>query len=112
MSSNSPKSPDTPARSNLRPELTHAHAEALAAEANAKAAQRRVDLEELRSHLKTPEERVRAWERVHGLALPLDPNHAILDLIAVKTRLTMQQVQAVQRNDAARRVARLERQQS
>jgi hypothetical protein len=82
------------------------HAEMLAVEADAKAARRLVDLEELRSDLKCPEERVRAWERVHGLTLPLDPNHPILDAIAVKTRLTLQQVQAVQRDDAARRGTR------
>jgi hypothetical protein len=78
----------------------------LAAEANARAAKRRVDLEELSSDLKTPEERIRAWERVHGLALPFDPKHPILDVIAVRTRLTTQQVQAVQQSDAARRAAR------
>lgn len=78
----------------------------LAVEADAKAARRVADLEELRSDQKSPEERIRAWERVHGLALPLDPNHPILDAIAIKTRLTLQQVQAVQQEHAARRAAR------
>ena len=88
-------------------ELTRTHAEMLAAEAAARAATRRVELEELRSELSSPEQRVRAWERVHKLALPLDPNHPVLRVIAVKTRLTMQDVQAVQRADAERRAARL-----
>ena len=106
MSTNFLKPPDAPTQPGRRIELTRTHAEMLAAEASARAAKRRVELEELRSELNSPEQRVRAWERVHGLALPLDPNHPILDVIAIKTRLTMQQVQAVQRSDAARRPAR------
>jgi hypothetical protein len=106
MSTNFLKPPDAPPQPGRRIELTRTHAEMLAAEASTRAAKRRVELEELRSELNSPEQRVRAWERVHGLALPLDPNHPILDVIAIKTRLTMQQVQAVQRSDAARRAAR------
>ena len=93
-------------RTSSRSDPIRTHAEMLAVEADAKAARRLIDLEELRSDLKSPEERVRAWERVHGLTLPLDPNHPILDAIAVKTRLTLEQVQAVQKEDAARRAAR------
>jgi hypothetical protein len=93
-------------RGNPRSDPIRTHAEMLAVEADAKAARRLVDLEELRSDLKSPEERIRAWERVHGLTLPLNPNHPILDAIAVKTRLTLEQVQAVQREEAARRAAR------
>lgn len=107
MSSNSLKSQDGVTQSNLRAELIRTHAEMLAAEADAKAAKRRLDLQELRSNLKTPEERVRAWERVYGLTMPLDPDHRILVLIAAKTGLTVQDVLAVQRSEAARRVSRI-----
>jgi len=93
-------------RTSPRSDPIRTHAEMLAVEADAKAARRVADLEELRSDQKSPEERIRAWERVHGLTLPLDPNHPILDAIAVKTRLTLQQVQAVQQDAAARRAAR------
>ena len=78
----------------------------LAAEAEATAAVRRVELEALRSDLNTPEQRIRAWERVHGLSLPRDPNHHILVSIALETRLTLKQVQAVQHDNAVRRMAR------
>jgi hypothetical protein len=101
-----PKSLNRPAAPNLQSDLIRTHVETLAAEADAKAAERRVELEELRSDLKSPEQRVRAWERVHGLTLPLDPNHPIVDVIAIKTRLTLEQVRAVQKDDAARRAAR------
>jgi hypothetical protein len=102
----SPSSQDGAAYLGLQLELTPAYTGILAAKASAAAAKRRLELNELRSDLKSAEQRVRAWERVHGLTLPLDPNHPILDVIAVRTRLTLQQVQAVQRDDVARRVAR------
>lgn len=106
MSSNPPRPRDSAAHPNPQSELIRTHAQMLAAEAEANAAKRRVELEELRSDLKTPEERIRAWERVHGLALPRDPNHRILSAIARETRLTLDHVQAVQRSDAARRMTR------
>jgi hypothetical protein len=106
MSSSPASSEESAARPSVRADLTRTHAEMLAAQASARAAERRADLQELRSALKSPEERVHAWERVHGLTLPRDPNHPILDVVAVKTRLTIEQVQLVQRNDAARRAAR------
>lgn len=90
-------------------ELIRTHSEMLAAEAAANAAKRRSELEELCSDLNTPEQRVRGWERVHGLTLPHDPNHRILLAIALKTRLTLEQVQAVQRLYAERRSARTAR---
>jgi hypothetical protein len=78
------------------------HAEMLAAEAAERAAKRRVELEELRSDLKSPEQRIRAWERVHELRMPLNPNHPILDVIAIDTRLALEQVRAVQKEAAIR----------
>ncbi len=107
MSLNPPKPRGTPAQGSLPSELLRSHSEMLAAEAAARAAKRNVELEELRSELKSPEQRVRAWERVHALRLPLDSNHPILDAIAIATRLTMEQVLAVQRSDAAQRVGRV-----
>jgi hypothetical protein len=105
MTSNPPTPRDSSVQPNPRTELIRTHAEMLAADAEARAAKRRMDLEELRSDLKTPEERIRVWERVHGLSLPRDPNHRIIGAIARETRLTLEQVRAVQLNDAARRMA-------
>ena len=106
MSSNPPNSRDGSAHSSTRSELIRTHSEMLAAEAEANAARRRVELEELRSDMMTPEQRIRAWERVHGLRLPPDPNHRVLGAIALRTRLTLEQVQTVQHDDAVRRMAR------
>jgi hypothetical protein len=106
MSSNPPKSWDGSAHHSSPSELIRTHSEMLAAEAEASAAQRLIELEALRSDVNTPEQRIRAWERVHRLVLPRDPNHHILHAIALKTGLTLEQIQAVQRNDAARRLTR------
>lgn len=106
MSSNPLNFLDSAAYSSQQRELLRTHAEMLAAEAEANAARRRVELEELASDLMTPEERIRAWERLHGLSLPRDPNHRVLGAIALRTRLTLEQVQAVQHEDAVRRTSR------
>src|SRR5689334_22058624 len=63
-----------------------------AAEAQQRAHQRQVQRLEQRSELNCPDSRIRAWEKLHGLQLPSDPAHPILDLIAIDTRLTRTQV--------------------
>ena len=108
MSSNPFNFLDSSAYARQQSEFLRAHAERLAAEACANAARRRVELEELCSNLMSPEQRIRAWEKVHGLSLPRDPNHRILAAIALKTGLTLENVQAVQHDFAARRMARTE----
>ena len=96
----------------MHTELLRTHAELLAAEAQAKAARRQLELEELSSTLNSAEQRVRAWEKVHGLSLPPNPDHPILFLIAMKTRLTVAEVRLVQESYAARRAARTRGQES
>jgi hypothetical protein len=58
---------------------------------------RQADYVELSSIRNAPGERVRLWERMHGLALPRDPGHHMLDVIAVATHLELAQVQEEQR---------------
>ena len=41
--------------------------------------------------------RIRAWEKVHGLRLPSDPQHPILEQIALATQLSLVDVQEEQR---------------
>jgi hypothetical protein len=64
----------------------------LALEEEERAQRRRLDLDEQRSHLNPPNVRIRAWEKVHGLRLPSDASHAILDVIAADTGLTLAEV--------------------
>ena len=78
-------------------------AERLALEELERAEKRRQELAEQRSALNPPEVRIRTWERIHQLRMPSDPAHPILDVIAVSTRLTLEEVREEQRMRAARR---------
>jgi hypothetical protein len=78
------------------------HAEQLAEDELERETKRNQQLAELRSDLNPPEFRIRAWEQAHGLRLPADPEHPVLDVIAVSTRLTLAQVQEEQRLRAVR----------
>jgi hypothetical protein len=78
-------------------------AERLAAEEYERSEKRRQELAEQRSDLNPPEIRIRTWERIHQLRMPSDPAHPILDVIAVSTRLTLEEVREEQRTRAARR---------
>ena len=50
----------------------------------------------------TPSERILIWEQLHGLPLPSNPNHKLLEIIATATDLQIEQVQEVQKLRAAR----------
>jgi len=77
-------------------------AERLALEELERAEKRRQELVEQRSELNPPHVRIRTWERIHQLRLPSDPAHPILEVIAVNTRLTLEDVREEQRMRAAR----------
>lgn len=66
-----------------------------------RAQRKQLELVEQHSELNPPNVRIRAWEKVHGLRLPLDSGHPILTVIAVGTRLTLAEVQAEQRARAS-----------
>jgi alpha-L-fucosidase len=55
------------------------------------------------SELGTPAERIRIWERRHGLMLPRDANHRLVKVVAHQTDLALDQV----REEQQRRVARI-----
>ena len=77
-------------------------AELLAREEYERSEKRRQELAEQRSELNPPEVRIRTWERIHQLRMPSDPAHPILDVIAISTRLTLEEVREEQRMRAAR----------
>jgi hypothetical protein len=66
---------------------------------------KRMDLETQWSPLNSADLRIRAWESVHRLSMPSDPNHPVLVAIATATRLTLVDVQNEQRLRSARRAA-------
>jgi hypothetical protein len=47
------------------------------------------------------EERIRIWERLHGLRLPSTSAHALVRVVATQTHLSVGEVQAEQRRRSA-----------
>lgn len=50
----------------------------------------------------TPAERIRIWERRHGLTLPRDANHPIIGIVARQTNLALDQVREEQQRRSMR----------
>jgi hypothetical protein len=69
------------------------------------AERRKVDLAEQSSRLKTAEERIRIWERIHEVTLPRDPAHRLVEIIATNTGLTDEEVREEQQRRAMLRAA-------
>jgi len=67
------------------------------------AERRRLDLVEQSSQLKTAEERIRIWERLHEVNLPRDSAHRLVEIIAAHTRLTGAEVRDEQQRRASLR---------
>lgn len=80
---------------DYRARLVHQQAEA--------AERRRFDIAEQSSCLKTAEERIRIWERIHEVNLPRDTAHRLVDIIAANTGLTEADVRDEQLRRAALR---------
>jgi hypothetical protein len=60
---------------------------------------------EQRKESNSPGSRICAWEELHGLQLPADPEHPVLFAIANRTRLSVLQVRDEQSARAAARSA-------
>ena len=86
--------------------LVQTPAERSAHEEHLREERKRRELAEQRSDANAPDVRIRAWEKLHGLRLPSDPAHPVLDVIAVSTRLSLAQVQEEQCARAGRAAAR------
>jgi hypothetical protein len=82
---------------DFRARLVHSQAEA--------AERRRLDLAEQSSRLKTAEERIRIWERIHEVNLPRDSQHNLVEIIASDTGLTDADVRDEQQRRATVRAA-------
>src|SRR6201996_3419226 len=87
-------SPEDPMM-DFRARLVHQQAEA--------AERRRMDLAEQSSRLKTAEERIRIWERIHEVTLPRDAAHRLVDIIATNTGLADSDVRDEQQRRASLR---------
>jgi hypothetical protein len=78
-----------------RARLAHAHAQA--------AERRRADLADQRSDLKSAEERIHIWERIHELSLPRGSEHRLVAIIAASTGLKDSEVRDEQQRRATLR---------
>src|ERR1700730_11753182 len=92
-----PSAPSEDPMMDFRARLVQSQAEA--------AERRRLDLAEQSSRLKTAEERIRIWERIHEVTLPRDPAHRRIDMIATNTGRTDADVRDEQQRRATLRAA-------
>jgi len=83
-------------------ELMRDHRERLATQEQERLERKRSQREELRSDSRTADERIRSWEQLHGLRLPVSANHPVIQVIVADTRLTLEEVLAEQQARAAR----------
>lgn len=77
------------------------HRARIALEESERLERRQQELLAQTSELNTPAERIRIWERRHGLKLPRDANHRIIGMVARQTDLALDQV----REEQQRRLA-------
>jgi hypothetical protein len=77
-------------------ELVSTFADRAALMAREREERRRLGLAEQTAVHNSPEVRIRAWERIHGLRMPSDPKHPVLAVIATETGLTEGQVREEQ----------------
>ena len=66
-----------------------------------RAAVRAEELASQASPIHDAAERIRIWERLHALRLPLKSSHVLVKVIATQTRLSVDQVHEEQRRRAA-----------
>ena len=81
-------------------DLFRTHAERLAADRLIRDQQKRLDLAQQCSPANPATTRIRVWEKLHGLRLPADPAHPILEIVALGTGLTLAQVREEQQSRA------------
>lgn len=63
-------------------------------------AERRQQMAAQRSDASSPEDRIRLWERLHGLPLPPESDHKLLAIIAAQTKLSVAAVHEEQKRRA------------
>ena len=96
--------PDTTPHPTAR-DIIQDHRARLAIEADARAERRRLERAEQSSSSSPAATRIRAWEKVHGLRLPLNGMHPVLEVIAIGTELTLSEVRQEQRARLAARTS-------
>jgi len=89
--------PSSAGRGNAVADLIADNREARELERKEQDRLRALQYEEARSELNSTAVRVRAWEKLHGLRLPLGPDHPILRVISAATALSIAELRDEQR---------------
>lgn len=79
------------------------HRARLAVEEEERLTERSRQFEELRTELNSVSVRIRAWEKMHGLRLPTNPAHPILDVIASVTGIPVTALREEQQTRRSKR---------
>lgn len=79
------------------------HRARIALEESERLERKQQELLQQTSESSPPAERIRVWERRHGLTLPRDANHRLLNIVARQTDLALEQV----REEQQRRLGRV-----
>jgi hypothetical protein len=79
------------------------HRARIALEESERLERRQQELLQQTSQSSPPAERIRIWERRHGLTLPRDANHRLLGIVARQTELAIEQVREEQQRRLGRR---------
>jgi hypothetical protein len=90
-------------RSPTATELITDHRARIAVEEEERLTQRSRQLEELRAEFNSVSVRIRAWEKMHGLRLPADPAHPILDVISSVTGISLKALREEQQSRRSKR---------
>src|ERR1700733_11836278 len=77
------------------------HRARIAHEESERRERKQQELLEQVSDRNTPAQRIRIWERRHGLTLPRDSNHRLLAIVAAATDLALHQVNEEQQRRLA-----------
>ena len=78
------------------------HRARIALEESERLERKQQELLQQTSEHSTPAERIRIWERRHGLTLPRDSHHRIVSIVASQTDLALDQVREEQQRRRAR----------
>lgn len=95
------KMPLTETHLSVFPGSSTEHRAAVRRDEELRVAERQKRLASQESPFSTPEDRIRIWEQLHGLRLPLNAAHNLVRVVAAQTKMTVEEVHMEQARRAA-----------
>lgn len=96
MLSKSALLPSCPAPRQTPSDIIREHLARLAVEGEMRAERRRLEQTEQCLSSSSPAMRIRVWEKLHGLCLPRNATHPVLEVIALATHLSLADIRQEQ----------------